>query len=72
MTALPDTRQILAGMWLRLRILAPIIGAVICALFAVGVYPTASQKLTAALVVLLVLALDSMARPIPYATRGTP
>ena len=71
MTALPDTRQILVGIWLRLRILAPIIGAVVCLLFAVGVYPTAGQKLTAALVVLLVIALDSM-RGAPHPTRGTP
>lgn len=65
MTALPDTHQILAGIWLRIRILAPIFGAVVCVLFAVGVNPTAGTKLSAALVVLLVLALDSAFRPVP-------
>jgi hypothetical protein len=60
---LPDTRQILAGIWIRLMVLAPILMAPITCLWLFGVLPSSSSRTVGALLVLLVLALDTVRNP---------
>lgn len=60
---LPDTRQVLAGIWIRLRILAPILLPLLAALWMFGVLPSASARTFGALIVLIILALDAVRHP---------
>jgi hypothetical protein len=60
---LPTTCQILAGIWLRLRILAPIIAPILAALWLAGIDLAGGTKIAAVLVVLTMLALDSARHP---------
>jgi hypothetical protein len=67
---LPETRQILAGIWLRLRILAPILLPILAALELLGISLATDTKITSGLALLVVLALDAAFRPVPPGPYG--
>ena len=60
---LPTTSQLVAGIWLRLRILGPLLMAPIAVLWMVGVLPSTGTRTVGALILLTVLALDSARHP---------